>query len=77
MDNIKSVKLVTHFEIPDAETGERLPVAQPHFLVEQVDGDELRVPFEPLNRHYIEVSEWYKDQKKPGFKFDFKKHKPL
>jgi hypothetical protein len=76
MSNIKSVELITHFDTPDAETGEKVAVVSPHFKLTEVDGDELRVPFDPLNRHYIEISEWYADQKKKPFKFDFKNAKP-
>jgi hypothetical protein len=77
MQNVKSVELITHFDTPDPETGEKVPVLSPHFKVTFTDDtEELRVPFDPLNRHYFELSEWYADQKKKPFKFDFKNHKP-
>lgn len=76
MDNIKSVELITHFDTPDAETGEKVAVVNPHFKLTQVDGDELRVPFDPINRHYNEIKDWYAEQKKPPFKFDFDKNQP-
>lgn len=75
MDNIKSVELIEYHPFPD-EDGNKIAVLNPHFLLTQEDGDELRVPFDPLNRHYIEISEWYKEQKKKPFEFDFKNNKP-
>lgn len=73
---IVDVKLVTHFDAPDAG-GERIPVLVPHFDVTTEDDElVLSVPFDPLNRDYVDVKEWYESQKKPSFKFDFDKNQP-
>lgn len=50
--------------VPQAETFS--------FAATLADGTEITVPNEPLNRHYVEIANWYKDQKKKPFKFDFK-----
>lgn len=73
---IKDVKVITHFDAPD-DGGDRIPVLVPHFDVTTEDDElPLSVPFDPGNRDYHEVKDWYESQKKPAFKFDFKKHKP-
>lgn len=59
------------FEQPDKE---KYPGANDIFRVTFEDGTESLVPAEATdNRHYREVKEWYEAQKKPPFKFKFKK----
>lgn len=43
-----------------------------NFLVTFDDGSTIEVPSNAKdNRHYVEVSQWYKKQKKKPFKFEF------
>lgn len=77
--HITNVELIHREEVPEGTMKDGLPVpAQPetyHFSIttdeNDVEGAEITVPADPKNRHYREVAEWYKKQKKKPFKFDF------
>ncbi len=78
--HITKVELIHKEEILEGTMQDGLPVApRPeswHFLIttdeeSHLNGAEMVVPNEPTNRHYREVAEWYKAQKKKPFKFDF------
>ena len=65
---VKSVELKTPTK-EQAEMG-----AYPHFSMELEDGTISQVQIDDnvkLNRHYHEIAEWYKKQKKKPFKFEF------
>jgi hypothetical protein len=73
--NISNVELQTHHPEAD-EDGNHTALLTPHFAVTTDEDERLIVPFDPLNMEYVAVSEWYGDQKKKPFKFDFKNAKP-
>lgn len=53
---------------PDPESGGTID----NFLVTFNDDSTVELPSNAVgNRHYVEVREWYKAQKKKPFKFDF------
>lgn len=68
---IQEVEYITHHPYPDPETGEKIPVLQPHFKVVLENGQEFQVPLDPANRHYQELAEWYKKQERPPFEYNF------
>lgn len=59
---IKNVKFI--------EEGQELSMPA-QFKVILEDNSELFVPIDPLNRHFVEVKEWYQSKKKKSFVFDF------
>lgn len=73
---IKSVKLVHYPEIKEGTLEDGLPVAsRPEsfvFDVEAVGADGIiSVPNNPTNAHYWLVKEWYDNQDKKPFDFQF------
>lgn len=52
------------------ESGEELSMPA-QFKIVLEDSSELFVPIDPLNRHFVEVREWYHQQKTKPFVFDF------
>lgn len=78
--HISKVELVHKKEIPDGTIKDGLPVAPQeeswHFKITTDEESHLKdaeiiAPADPTNRHYTEVAEWYKAQKKKPFKFKF------
>lgn len=73
---IKNVKLIKYDEIKPGAMQDGLPLSpRPEMFVFEVETDDypdpLFVQTDPTNRHYVEVAEWYKAQKKKPFKYDF------
>lgn len=77
--HISKVELVHRDEVKEGTLVDGLPVPPSpemyHFKIttdeNSVDGAEVVAPADPTNRHYQEVAEWYKAQKKKPFKYDF------
>ena len=65
------VQYITHHPHPDPDTGELVGVLNPHFKIENEDGSSIAIPIDPLNRHYQELAQWYKEQDQKPFEFDF------
>jgi len=68
------IKSVEHRK-PDAKAlkkGEPTWLTE-HFFVVTKEGDEMTVPTDPNNRHYMELRDWYDQQAPKPFKFDFEK----
>lgn len=65
VDDIKTVEL----QIPDPkETGLNF---DPRLLVTWQDGHQNYLPNDPRNKHYRLAKQWYEQQKKKPFEYDF------
>lgn len=58
---------------PKAQKADKPTWMMEHFFVVTKDGDELTVPVDPRNRHYMEVRDWYDRKQNKPFEFDFEK----